>query len=187
MRVTMPAEHQDNPVAHLADNFASRIVRAGVAFSTAVYQHSTLSLREFEGARARTAEINGCRVCQNFRAARDLPDYFGAFGGSVSESVAARGPAPDEQFYRNVADWREWPGFSERERMAIAFAEGMGLDPHGIAVDELFWDRAKTVFSDDEIVGLSYAIAAWMGLGRATHVLGMDGVCSFVPMGETTA
>lgn len=186
MRVNMPAEHRDNPIAHLADNFAPRIVKAGVAFSTAVYQHSTISLREFEGARARTAEINGCLVCQNFRAARDLPDYFGAFGGSASSSVAARGPAPDEPFYRNVANWRDWPGYSERERLAIAFAEGMGLDPHGLAVDEAFWERARAAFSDEEIVGLSYAVAAWMGLGRATHVLGMDAVCSWVPMDTAT-
>lgn len=81
MRIDLPIEHLDNPVAHLAHTFAPEIVQAGLAFSTAVYQHSTLTLREFEGARARTAEINGCRVCQNFRTARDLPAYFEAFGG----------------------------------------------------------------------------------------------------------
>lgn len=184
MRIHMPAEHQANPVAHLAEHYASKIVAAGLAFSKEGYQHSKLSLREFEAARARTAEINGCQVCQHFRAARDLPDFFAAFGGSTLESVAARGPAPDDSFYKNVSNWRDSPLYSERERLAIAFAEGLGLDPHGIASDEAFWAKAKAVFSDDEIVDLSCCVAAWMGLGRVTHALGMDALCTIVPMGN---
>jgi alkylhydroperoxidase family enzyme len=184
MRIQLPADHQANPLPHLADNYARAIVSAGVAFSKAGYQHSKLSLREFEAARARTAEINGCQVCQQFRANRDLGGYFTAFGGKLDESVAVRGPAPDEAFYRNVSKWRDSPQYSEREKVAIAYAEGMGLDPHGIARDEAFWKRAKAAFSDEEIVDLSFNIACWMGLGRVTHVLGMDGVCSFVPMEE---
>lgn len=181
MRIAIPPEHQQNPVAWLAGN---EIVKAGMAFSTAVYQHCTLSLREFEGARARTAEINGCMVCQNFRAARDLPDYFGAFGGKLAGSVAARGPAPGEEFYRNVSNWKSHPHFSERERLAIALAEGMGLDPQAVATDAALWGQLRAAFNDEEIVGLTYGIASWMGMGRATHVLGMDTACSFVPMDD---
>jgi alkylhydroperoxidase family enzyme len=185
MRIYMPAEHQANPVAHLAEHYAPKIVTAGLAFSKEGYQHSKLSLREFEGARARTAEINGCRVCQQFRAARDLPGFFAAFGGSTFESVAARGPAPDDAFYENVSRWRDSPLFSER--VAIAYAEGLGLDPHGIASDEAFWAKAKANFSDDEIVDISCCIASWIGFGRLTHALGMDGVCTFVPMERKVA
>jgi alkylhydroperoxidase family enzyme len=179
MRIDLPPEHQASPVPHLAEHYAAEIVTAGMGFSKAGYQNSKLSLREFEGARARTAEINGCQVCQNFRAARDLPGYFDAFGGNFSKSVASRGPAPDEAFYRNVSKWRDYAGYSERERVAIAYAEGLGNDPHGIATDEAFWTRAKAAFSDGEIVDLSYNIACWMGLGRVTHALGMDAVCSW--------
>jgi hypothetical protein len=50
----------------------------------------------------------------------------------------------------------------------------MGENPHGIAQAEDFWVRLKAAFSDNEIVDLSYCLAAWIGLGRATHVLGMD-------------
>jgi alkylhydroperoxidase family enzyme len=57
----------------------------------------------------------------------------------------------------------------------------MGLTPHEIAGDEDFWSRAKAVFSDDEIVDLTYSIAAWIGTGRALHALGLDSVCSFAP------
>jgi hypothetical protein len=184
MRIELPERHQANPLPHLAENYAAQIVSAGVAFSKAGYQHSKLSLREFEGARARTAEINGCQVCRTFRADRDLPGYFAVFGGNVDQSVAANGAAPNEAFYLNLARWRDFPEYSERERVAIAFAEGLGLDPHGIATDEAFWARAKAVFSDEEIVDLAYCTACWMGLGRVTHALGMDNVCSFVPMKE---
>ena len=76
MRVHMPPDHESNPVPHLSEHYAKAIVAAGVQFSKAIYQHSKLSLREFEGARARTAEINGCTVCRTFRAGRDLPAHF---------------------------------------------------------------------------------------------------------------
>jgi len=181
MRINMPPEHQANPFPYLAENYAAKIVAAGMAFSKAGYQHSTLSLREFEGARARTAEINGCQVCQNFRADRDLAGYLTAFGGNLEGSVASHGPAPNEAFYRNVSHWRDFPHYSERERLAIAYAEGLGLDPHGVASDEALWMRIKAAFSDEEIVDLSYCIACWMGLGRVGHALGTDKVCSFVP------
>lgn len=181
MRIDIPAGQQDNPIAHLAENYAREIVQAGYGFSSAVYQYSRLSLREFEGARARTAEINGCHVCQNFRAERDLPEFFNNFGGNLEQSVASRGEGPDEAFYRNVSNWREYPEFSERERLAIAYAEDMGLDPQGLARDEAFWKQLKAAFSDEEIVDLTYSIGSWMAMGRATHVLGMDTQCAWVP------
>jgi len=181
MRIQLPAEQQGDALAHLAEHYAPEIVNAGVGFSTAVYQHSTLSTRECEAARMRTAEINGCRLCRNFRAVRDLPGYLNAVGGDASNTVANRGPEPDEEFYRNVSNWRSHAGFSERERIAIEFAEGMGQHPQRLAADEDFWSRAKAVFSDNEIVDLTYAVASWMGLGRAAHILGLDGACAWMP------
>lgn len=180
MRVFMPTEHQSDPSAHLLEDYPSKIIEAGIAYSLAAYQYSTLTLREFEGARARTAEINGCLLCQKFRAAQDLQGYINAVGGSVEKSILANGPAPNEPFYQHVSDWQQYANYSDRERLAIALAEGMGLNPQGIAVDEPFWAKAKKAFTDKEIIDLTYSISAWMGLGRAGHVLGMDGVCSWV-------
>jgi alkylhydroperoxidase family enzyme len=182
MRIDLPEEHHDQPIAHLAEHYAPEIVTAGAVFATAVYQHSKLSLRELEGARYRTAQINGCNICLNFRGERDFPGLFEAVGGDLGSSVHARGPAPDEDFYGNVANWRHYPDFSERERLVIRYAEGLGLAPDQIAHDEEFWARAKAAFSDDEIVDLSYSIAAWMGLGRVMHALGLDAVCAFKPV-----
>ena len=161
-------------------HYAQEITAAARNFSLVTYRRSKLSLREFEGARARTAEINGCRRCQGWRSARDLPDYFAAFDLTPENTVADRGPAPDEAYYRAVSDWRTSPLYSPRERIAIEYAERMGTDPQGLAVDDDFWTRTKQVFSDEEIVDLSYCIACWMGLGRVSHVLGADtdGVCA---------
>lgn len=173
-----------HPVVAIQQTYATEIVSAGMAFSATTYEKSTLTLREFEGARARTAEINGCLICQKRRSARDLRDYFDRFGGSYDESVAANGPAPDEEFYQQVSNWRTYQGYSEREALAIRYAEGLGLDPHGIAQDEDFWDRAKRLFTDNEIVDLSYCVAAWMGLGRVTHALGLDTACIVALYGD---
>ena len=187
MRIELPEEHHDQPFTHVAKHYATEIVSAGGAFGTAPYQYSKMSLRELEGARYRTAQINGCNTCMNFRGERDFPGLFEVFGGDLDNSVYTRGPAPDEEFYSNVANWHDYPGFSERERLAIRYAEGMGQTPHDIAQDEEFWVRAKAVFSDDEIVDITYSIAAWMGTGRAMHALGLDTVCSFAPPAMSAA
>lgn len=178
MRIEFTAEEQASPIEHLARRYAGNIVRAGLAFSAAGYQHSKLSLREFEGARIRTAQLNGCRICMNWRSQRDLVGYFAAFDGDYENSVATNGTPPDDGFYRSIDAWKTADNLTNRERLAIEYAEGLGADPHAIACDEDFWKRCKAAFTDDEIVDLSYCIANWMGLGRVTHALGMDGVCA---------
>jgi alkylhydroperoxidase family enzyme len=102
-------------------------------------------------------------------------------------SVADRGPAPDEAFYRSVSEWRTSPLYSLRERVAIEYAERMGTDPKGLAADDQFWARAKGAFSDAEIVDLSYCIGTWIANGRVAHVLGWDTVCSIPPEGARPA
>ena len=177
MRIDIPAEHQFQPIAYVKDNYAQGIVEAALAFSRATYQHTKLTLREFEGARMRTAQINGCELCQTFRSGRDAEEYLSSFDGDASSIVTRGHIAPDEAFYDAVADWKLSPLFSDRERAAIEYADGVGLDPHGIARDEDFWRRARSLFSDDELVDLSYCIAAWIGNGRVSHALGIDGIC----------
>jgi len=53
----------------------------------------------------------------------------------------------------------------------------MAEDPHGFASDEAYWARLHANFSDEEIVDLTLAIAAWMAMGRFTHILELDTVC----------
>ena len=78
--------------------------------------------------------------------------------------------------------WRETRLYSERERLAIRYAEALGESPHAIAADEDFWTRAKAAFSDEEIVDMTYSIGAWMANGRALHALGLDAVCAWEPV-----
>ncbi len=182
IRITVPPEEGADPYGHAARHYAREIMGAAGAFAKAVYQHSILSLREFEGARTRIAQINGCLICQQFRAARDAPSMFAATGVRPDRLVSDNGPAPDEAFYAAVEQWRSSPLFSDRERIAIEFAERFALEPKVIAADEDFWTRAHALYSDAEIVDLAHSAAAWMGLGRVAHVLGFDSVC--LPMGE---
>ncbi len=177
-RIHVPDGDESTPFARLAHGPAADIVAAGFNFSAVTYARSKLTLREFEGARARTAEINGCRICRTWRSARDVPLLLASRGIDAADSIVSRGPEPEEAFYLSVAEWRTSPLYSPRERIAIEFAEGMGLDPQGLAADEDFWERAKALFSDEEIVDLSFCVACWMGLGRVGHVLGTDTVCA---------
>jgi alkylhydroperoxidase family enzyme len=165
-----------------AQVLAPEIVGAGMAFSSVTYERTILPLRVFEAARARTAEINGCQLCQAFRADRDLPRLYGD-----TRTVASNGPAPDGEFYASVSRWRTSALYDDRERIAIEYAEGLGNDPHGIAADEDFWRRAKAAFTDAELVDLSFCIACWMGQGRVLHALGLDGVCALGPAALETA
>ena len=60
-----------------------RIGVPAAKFSAAVYEHSTLSLREFEAARIRIAQVNHCSFCLDWRTERD--------GERVDESLYDRG------------------------------------------------------------------------------------------------
>ncbi len=177
IRIDVPPAQAHDPYSFASANHAREIMASAGAFSKAVYTHSRLSLREFEGARSRTAEINGCIICQAFRAARDAPAMFAANGTRPPHLVSDNGPAPDEAFYAAVGEWRTSPLFSERERLAIEFAERFADEPKVLSADEAFWAKAHAVFDDAEIVDLAHSVAAWVGLGRVAHVLGFDSVC----------
>jgi alkylhydroperoxidase family enzyme len=103
---------------------------------------------------------------------------FAANGKRPTHDVTDNGPAPDEAFYAAVADWRTAPEFSDRERLTIEFAERFAEQPQALAADEDFWLRAHGLFDDGEIVDLAHCVAAWIGLGRAGHVLGFDSACA---------
>jgi alkylhydroperoxidase family enzyme len=135
------------------------------AFSRAVYSSSQLPQREFEAARFRVALVNGCARCQALRLARDLPGR------------ADRAEELPESFYEALGEWRDAPIFTERERLAIEFAERFATDHRALAEDDGFWDRMYDAFEDAEIVDLSLSVASFLGGGRFHHVLGTDAVC----------
>ena len=177
-RVFVPSTAEANPYGYVLQNYAKKIGAAGGAFANAVYQSSCLPLRVLEAARYRTAQINGCMVCQGMRAAKHVDPMLTGSGGDASSSIVARGgPMPDEAFYEAVEGWRDCALFAPRERLAIEHAERFAQDPRGFAEDEPYWTRLRAEFSDDEIVDLTLCISAWMAMGRVTHVLELDTVC----------
>jgi alkylhydroperoxidase family enzyme len=163
--LTIPAEFAHAPMAYAGRHFAPQLTAALNGLSQAVHQHSILPLRVYEAARARIAEINGCLLCQRYRPAADIP--AGAQAGE-------RGPAPDEALYANVSDWRTSPVYSERERVAIDFAERFALTPYSLGYDDEFWFRARAVFSEAELYDLTISVASCLAAGRVSHVLGFD-------------
>lgn len=172
--IAIPAEHLANPIGYAISNLAPEQTRPMYDFSTAVYKNSRLPLREFEAARAAIALINGCRICQQFRSAEDVPTYLEGLGEDPLVGVHRNGPAPDEDFYRNIDNWREARIYSERERLAIEFAERFSLEPDALGQDRRFWDRLKSGFSESEIYDLTLACASLVASGRFVHVLGFD-------------
>lgn len=177
-RVHVPDEAQGNPLGYVIGSYAPEVGGAGGAFATAVYQSSSLPLRVLEAARYRTAQINGCMVCQDMRAAAHVDPLLEQSGGDAAGSIVARGGvAPDEAFYAAIADWRGSDLFTAGERLALEHAERFAEDPHGFAADEAYWARLHDAFSDAEIVDLTLAIAAWVAMGRVTHILELDTVC----------
>ncbi|MFF2845918.1 carboxymuconolactone decarboxylase family protein [Streptomyces sp. NPDC058001] len=129
---------------------------AAAEFSLAVYAHTTLGLREFEAARLRIAQINGCLFCLDWRTDRD-------------------GEKVEEEFADAVTEWRTTEAFDERTRLAAEYAERYALDHHGL--DEEFWTRMSARYSQAEIVELSMSIGSWLAFGRLNHVLGLDAQC----------
>ncbi len=78
----------------------------------------------------RVAHINGCILCRNFRLATDLDDLIARAGAHSAANVgSARGPVPDETFYLAIENWRESDLFSERERLAMEYAERIAEAP----------------------------------------------------------
>jgi alkylhydroperoxidase family enzyme len=80
----------------------------------------------------------------------------------------------DEDLYAHVAEYRDHPGYSQQERLAIEYAERFVTDH--LSIDEAFFACLRAAFGDDEILDLSICVAAFMGLGRLLRVLGVDPV-----------
>jgi alkylhydroperoxidase family enzyme len=129
---------------------------AAAGLSLAVYQHSTLGLREFEAARLRIAQINGCMFCLDWRTERD-------------------GVKVEDGFIDAVTQWRTTDAFDDRARLAAEYAERYALDHHGL--DEEFWSRMAEHYSQVEIVELTMSIGAWLAFGRLNRVFGLDAMC----------
>ncbi|MFG3343761.1 carboxymuconolactone decarboxylase family protein [Streptomyces sp. NPDC048018] len=144
------------PIGYVWGDMVPGIGMAAANFSLSVYSHTTLGLREFEAARLRIAQINGCRFCLDWRTDRD-------------------GEKVEEEFADAVLEWRTTEAFDERTRLAAEYAERYALDHHRL--DEEFWGRMTAAYSQVEIVELTMSLGSWLAFGRLNRVLGLDTVC----------
>jgi alkylhydroperoxidase family enzyme len=157
LRVDIP-EGKD-PITWVWGEAVPGIGPAAAKFSAAVYDKSTLSLREFEAARTRIAQINQCIFCLDWRTTRE-------------------GEQVDESFYGAVAGWALSGDLTERERLAAGYAEKFAADHLSMDSDSAFWERMRAAYTDPEIIELSMCIGSWIAFGRLNHVLGIDAVCT---------
>lgn len=144
------------PIGYVWGEMVPGIGPAAAAFSMAVYDRTTLGLREFEAARLRVAQINGCLFCLDWRTERD-------------------GTKVEDGFGTAVAEWRTAESFDERTRLAAEYAERYCLDHHNL--DEAFWTRMLAAYSQVEVVELTMCLGSWLAFGRLNHVLGIDAAC----------
>lgn len=145
-----------DPIGYVWGEMVPGIGLAASKFSMAVYSHTTLGLREFEAARLRIAQINGCVFCLGWRTERD-------------------GEKVEDSFLDAVTEWRTTDAFDDRTRLAAEYAERYAVDHHNL--DDEFWARLAAHYSQAEIVELSMSIGSWLAFGRLNHVLGLDSVC----------
>ena len=155
MIVDVP-EGQD-PIIHVWGVMVPGIGPAAATFAQAVYDHTTLGLREFEAARLRIAQINGCLFCQDWRTERD-------------------GVKVEDSFPEAVTDWRTTADLDERARLAAEYAERYALDHHGL--DDEFWGRMKAaLLATRRSSSCRCAWARGSSFGRLNRVLGLDTAC----------
>jgi AhpD family alkylhydroperoxidase len=89
----------------------------------------------------RVSQMNGCAYCVDMHW----------------KDLRAAGE-PEQKLYMLTA-WREWHGYSERERAALAWAEAVTRLTDGEVPDAVF-DLARSQFSDVELAKLTLAVAA---------------------------
>ena len=152
-----------DPLAHVWGGLAKPLTSAAAGYSSAVYEHSSLSLREFEAARITVARLNDCAICTSWRTARDVAGW--------SDDP---GEVPEE-FYERIGADPTYADATVRERLAAEFAERYVLDHTNI--DDECWGRLHAAYSDDELVDLALCVASWLALGRFNRVFDIDGAC----------
>jgi alkylhydroperoxidase family enzyme len=80
-----------------------------------------------------------------------------------------------EDLYANVSRWADHPDFTQAEQIALEYTEKFALDH--TALDADFFDRMRTLWTDDEIVEISICVGTWLSLGRVIRVLGAEVSC----------
>ena len=95
----------------------------------------------------RASQINGCAYCLDMHW-KDL-----------------RATGESEQKLSLLDAWREAPGFTDRERAALAWAEAVTLVTEGQVPDEVY-NLAREQFNEADLANLTLAVVAINGWNR---------------------
>jgi alkylhydroperoxidase family enzyme len=155
-RITLPAG--DLPESYRVFGLQPDMGKALVGLSQAIYEKSIIDKRVREGVRMRIAQINQCHICLGYR----FPEL---------QAIGV-----DEAFYDAVGSWRTSALFSEREKIAIDYAERF-LTNH-LGIDDAFFASLRTHFSDAEIFDLTGIIGGLLTNGRMMQVLQLEQSCA---------
>jgi AhpD family alkylhydroperoxidase len=122
-------------------------------FMKTLRESSVLPRRLVELVRLRVSFHNQCRSCMAIRYADGVVD-------GVTEDLVCSLEKPEDA-----------PDLSEREKVALAFADKMATDHLSIS-DDCFADLGRH-FTTEEQMDLCFQVASFVGYGRMNAVLAM--------------
>jgi alkylhydroperoxidase family enzyme len=83
-----------------------------------------------------------------------------------------------EEDYGHVSEWATWPGYSDSDRIAIEYAEKFAVDH--LSLDDAWFDRARTQFTDEQLHGMAIMIGSWIAGGRLQTIFDVHLSCPLV-------
>lgn len=139
----------------------------------ALYQNETsLAPSEREAMRSTITQ---------FFATRFDPSAKGVSDPLANQRLEYSDRKPSPQWYANLANWRTWPDYTDRERLIIEFTRRFAFDSKQLNADDAFWDRMHKHYSDREIVDMSNMVAKWTAAFLSAEVLGLRVVRASTP------
>jgi alkylhydroperoxidase family enzyme len=152
-RITLPPG--DAPESYRLFSLQPALGKALAGLSEAIYSQTVVDLRVREAVRMRIAHINECLLCVGFRFPQKKEEF-------TAMNI-------NEDFYAAIPQWRTSTLFSERERLAIEYAEKFA--ENHLSIDDNFIAGLGRYFSGAEIFALTTIIAGLMANGRILQVL----------------
>lgn len=114
---------------------------------------SSLDQQLLELVYFRVSQMNGCAFCLDMH----------------SKDLRAKGES--EQRLYLLSSWREAPFYTDRERAALAWAEGLTDIKSGLLPDDIY-EAAKQQFSEPELVDLTLAVTTINAYNRFNIAFG---------------
>ena len=136
MNSTIAISARIDPTRHMKTDAARGMLALQRAVDASGLEHSLLEL-----VKTRASQINHCAYCLDMH------------------TKDARAAGESEQRLYALSAWQEAPFFTARERAALAWTEAVTLVADTHVPDEAH-AAAREQFSEDELIALTWAIAA---------------------------